>query len=303
MFESLDEIRTFVRVVDAKSLSGAARALRVSVNAVWRRLERIEERAGTRLIERTTRSLRVTEAGERVARRARRILEELSETERDVAVGTERLRGSVRVAVNSDVASGPFLIEVGQLLTDHPELRVELLGRSRLVEPVAGGVDIIVWVGPISTTTSTVRRLGVMDWGLAASPDYVARRGVPSRPEDLESHDSLTALRGARESTWTLVDSNGTEHVARVSARFESDSTEILAGALKAGLGIGIRPLREVLDAARRGLLVHVLPGFRFSPIEIALVTPSGRLRAPHVRAVADVLTRRLRALAGVEGG
>lgn len=298
MFESLDEIRTFVRVVDAKSLSGAARALRVSVNAVWRRLERIEERAGTRLVERTTRSLRVTEAGERVARRARRILDELSETEREVAAGASNLRGSVRVAVSADVASGPFLIEIGQLLTDHPELRVELIGRSRLVEPVAGGVDIMVWVGPISTTTSTVRRLGTMDWALAASPDYVARRGAPAGPEDLESHDCLTALKGARESTWTLLDSAGTERAARVKGRFESDSPEILSGALAAGLGIGIRPLREVLDGARRGHLVHVLPGFRFSPMEIALVTPSGRLRAPHVRAVADVLTRRLRALA-----
>ncbi|MFO0591397.1 MAG: LysR family transcriptional regulator [Polyangiaceae bacterium] len=303
MFESLDEIRTFVRVVDAKSLSGAARALRVSVNAVWRRLERIEERAGTRLVERTTRSLRVTEAGERVARRARRILDELQETERDVAAGAERLRGSVRVAVSSDVASGPFLLELGQLLGSHPELRVELYGRSRLVEPVAAGVDIMVWVGPISTTTSTVRRLGTMDWALAASPDYVARRGLPARPEDLESHDCLTALRGARESTWTLVDGAGEARSVRVGGQFESDAPEILAGALAAGLGIGIRPLREVQSAAQRGLVVHVLPGFRFSPLEIALVTPSGRLRAPHVRAVADLLTRRLRALAGTDGG
>lgn len=301
MFESLDEIRTFVRVVDAKSLSAAARGLRVSVNAVWRRLERIEERAGVRLIERTTRALRVTEAGERVARRARRILEELQETERDVASGGERLRGTVRVAVSSDVASGPFLAEMGQLLQANPELRVELLGRSRLLEPVAAGVDVIVWVGPVPTQSSTIRKIGVMDWALAASPAYVALRGAPRTPEALGEHDCLLALRGAKESTWTLVDAAGIEREVRVQARFESDAPEILAGALLAGLGIGIRPLREVMDAARTGHLVHVLPGWRFQPMEIALVAPAGRLRVAHVRAVADLLTRRLRALAGVE--
>ncbi len=301
MFESLDEIRTFVRVVDAKSLSAAARGLRVSVNAVWRRLERIEERAGVRLIERTTRALRVTEAGERVARRARRILEELQETERDVASGGERLRGTVRVAVSSDVASGPFLAEMGQLLQANPELRVELLGRSRLLEPVAAGVDVIVWVGPVPTQSSTIRKIGVMDWALAASPAYVALRGAPRTPEALGEHDCLLALRGAKESTWTLVDAAGVEREVRVQARFESDAPEILAGALLAGLGIGIRPLREVMDAARTGHLVHVLPGWRFQPMEIALVAPAGRLRVAHVRAVADMLTRRLRALAGVE--
>jgi DNA-binding transcriptional LysR family regulator len=301
VFETVDEVRTFVRVVDMKSLSAAARALRVTTNAVWRRLERIEERAGVRLIERTTRSLRVTEAGERVARRARRVLEELQETERDVVSGPGRLRGSVRVAVSSDVASGPFLLELGLLLQDNPDLRVELLGRSRLLEPVAAGVDIIVWAGPVPAQTSTVRRVGRVDWALAASPAYVARRGAPVSPDELCEHDCLGAVRGVREVSWTLVDASGAEREARVSTRFESDATEILTGALAAGLGIGIRPLREVLDAARKGQLVHILPGWRYPPMEVALVTPSGRLRAPHVRAVADALTRRLRALAAVE--
>jgi DNA-binding transcriptional LysR family regulator len=301
MFESLDEIRTFIRVVDAKSLSAAARSLRVSVNAVWRRIERIEERAGARLIERTTRTLRVTEAGERVARRARRILEELHEAERDIAAGTERLRGTVRVAVSTDVASGPFLVEVRQLLQNNPELRIELLGRSRLVEPVAGGVDIIVWAGPVPAQSSTIRRVGTLDWALAAAPSYVARRGAPIAPEELTGHDCLLAVRGQKESSWTLVDSAGGERAVPVASRFESDAPEILTGALNAGIGIGIRPLREVREAAESGRLVHILPDFRLHPMEISLVAPAGRLRSAHVRAVADLLTQRLRWLANVE--
>jgi|JI6StandDraft_1071083.scaffolds.fasta_scaffold07554_2 DNA-binding transcriptional LysR family regulator len=302
MFENLDEIYTFVRVVDAKSLSAAARSLHVSVNAVWSRLERIERRAGARLIERTTRSLRVTEAGERVARRARRILEELQAAERDIATGPGLVRGTVRVAVSPDVADGTFLADLRQLLQDNPELRVELIGRSRLVEPVAGGVDIIVWAGPVPTQTSTVRKLGRLEWVLGAAPSYVALHGAPVVPEDLACHDCLLAIRGVKESSWTLLDGADAERKVPVRSRFESDASEILSAALYAGLGIGIRPLREVRASVATGRLVHVLPAFRFPPLEVSLVAPTGRLRSPHVRVVADLLTRRLRWLADADG-
>lgn len=296
MFESLDEIRTFVCLVDMKSLSGAARSLHVTVNAVWSRLERIEARAGTRLVERTTRSLRVTEAGERVARRARRILDELESASQDVAP-SDQLRGTVRVAVSPDVASGAFLLELGQLLTSNPELRVELIGRSRLIEPVAAGVDIIVWPGPVPSQASTVRKIGTLEWALAAAPAYVAAHGLPLRAEELVEHNCLLAIRGRKEATW-LLDAEGVTREVPVSSRFESDATEILENAIYAGLGIGIRPLREVRASVDAGRLVHVLPALRLAPMELSLVAPVGRLRSPHVRAVADVLTRRLRWLA-----
>ncbi len=297
MFESLDEIRTFVCLVDMKSLSGAARSLHVSVNAVWSRLERIEARAGTRLVERTTRSLRVTDAGERVARRARRILDELESASQDVAP-SDQLRGTVRVAVSPDVASGAFLTDLGQLLSSNPELRVELIGRSRLIEPVAAGVDIIVWPGPVPSQASTIRKIGTLEWALAASPSYVAAHGLPQRAEDLVHHNCLLAIRGRKEETWSLIDADGAARDVPVTSRFESDATEILENAIYAGLGIGIRPLREVRASVDAGRLVHVLPMLRLAPMELSLVAPVGRLRSPHVRAVADVLTRRLRWLA-----
>ena len=300
MFESLDEIRTFVRVVDSKSLSAAARDLRVSVNAVWRRMERIEERAGIRLVERTTRALRVTEEGQRVVRHARRILDELQSAARDAAP-TKGLTGVVRVAVSADVASGPFLAELDELLQNNPHLRVELIGRSRLLEPVAAGVDIMVWPGPVPTMASTVRKIGTMEWSFAASPSYVARRGAPLTPSDLARHECLLAYRGKKETTWRLTDTEGNIEEVAVNGRLESDTTEVLTSALHLGMGIGIRPRREVLDANRAGELVHILPQWVLSPMEVSLVTPVGSLRLPHVRAVADILTRRLRALANAD--
>lgn len=298
VFESLDEIKTYVRVVEAKSLSAAARALHVSVNAVWSRLERIEQRAGMRLIERTTRAFRVTEAGERVARRARRILDELEAAEQDIAP-TDRLRGTVRVAVSSDVAAGAFMSELAQMLEDNPELRVELIGRSRLVEPVAAGVDIVVWPGPVTSQGSSVRKIGSLLWALAAAPSYIAARGAPTSPDELKQHSCLLAIRGRREARWSLVDSRGATHEVEVTSRFESDTTEMLLSALHAGIGIGIRPLREVLDEVNAGRLVRVLPTMTVAPMEVSLVAPAGRLRSAHVRAVAGLLTKRLRWFTG----
>lgn len=293
-FESLDEIRTFVRVVDDKSLSGAARALRVSVNAVWRRLGRIEARAGVQLVERTTRSLRVTAAGERLVPHARRILEELEASERGLCAPTERLRGAVRVALAADVASPRFLAEVGELLRDNPELRVELSARSRLLEPVAAGVDIMLWVGPEMPQSATARKLGLLHWALAASPAYVARHGAPQAPEELSAHACLLALKARKETTWRLVDGEGQAHEVAVRGQLEADIPGILTAAIHAGLGIGMRPRHEVLEGVKSGQLVHVLPGYDLPPMEIALVTPAGRLRVPAVRAVADALTREL---------
>jgi DNA-binding transcriptional LysR family regulator len=298
-FESFDEIRTYVRLVDEKSLSSAARALRVSVNAVWRRLERIEERAGAKLVERTTRALRVTPAGERLAVHARRILEELDASDRGVATPAETLRGTVRIAVPEDVANAHFIAEIGDLLSRSPQLSVEIVGRSRLIEPVAAGVDLMLWVGPLDSQSATVRKLGVVDWVLTAAPSYIARHGAPRAPEELSEHRCLLALKSKKETIFHLVDANGLKKDARVSGQFEADLPGVLLSALYAGLGIGMRPLREVEEGVERGKLVRVLPEYRLEPMEVSLIAPAGRLRVAAVRAVADVLGREVRRQAG----
>ncbi|MFO0755875.1 MAG: LysR family transcriptional regulator [Byssovorax sp.] len=298
-FESLDEIRTFVCVIDHKSLSAAARALRVTVNAVWGRLSRIEARAGTKLVSRTTRALHVTPAGERLAVHARRILEELDGLEQEVASPATGLRGAVRVALASDVATPHFIAEIGEMLRNNPDLHVELSARSRLIDPVAAGVDLMLWVGPEMPQSATVRKLGTLRWALAAAPSYVARHGLPATPDELAEHACLLALKGKKEATFRLVDTAGVARTVPVQGRFEADLPSILLTALHLGLGVGLRPLHEVLLGVRTGQLVQVLPDYHLEPMEIALVSPAGRLKVPAVRAVAEALTRELRRQTG----
>lgn len=296
MFESLDEVRTYLRVIDHGSLSAAARAMHLSVNAVWGRLRRIEERAGVRLIERTSRSLRVTELGQRLAQRARRILAELEDSEIDVALAAQRLVGPVRVGLPTELAQALLVPDLVGVLREHPALHLEILRVGALGE-LSGDLDLLVWGGPVKSQDATIRKIGTLQWVLAAAPSYVSRHGALAAPEDLLSHQCLLALRTPRETSFTLVDEAGEEREVSVQGQLVTDNSEVLLAALHAGLGIGLRPRGEVLAEVQAGRLVHLLPGWTLRPMSVAIIAPPGRLRVPRVRVVADVITRALRRL------
>jgi DNA-binding transcriptional LysR family regulator len=296
MFDNLDELRTFLRVIDHGSLSAAARSMHLSVNAVWARIARLEDRVGQKLMERTSRRLRVTELGLRVAERMRRIVAEIEGAESDVSATTHRLSGTVRIALPGNLSRQLMPCLLG-LLSEHPALSIEVLGR---VAPEAMGpldVDFTVWGGPIPDRAFTIKRIGTLKWALAAAPSYVFRRGVPRLPADLLHHECILARKPMAENSWPLVDSKGHTLVAPIAGRLTCDVEESQIAALYAGQGIGIRPHGEVLAAARSGALVHVLPSYWLRPMDIFAVAPLGRLRVPRVRVVVDKVETELRSL------
>lgn len=297
MLDDVDGLRAVVAVAQLGSFSAAGRSLRLSTNAVSHRVARLESRLGVRLFERTTRLVRTTAAGDRLLVRAQRVLDELEAVEHDVAAGN--LEGSVRVALPPDLAGPAFFREAGALLASSPGLRLELFGRSTPVDPRREGFDLVVWGGPPSKIPGDLvaRPVGSISWSLCAAAPWLARHGVPQRPEDLVNHRCLLARTPAPEREWTLVDGRGAEVSVPVTGNLESDHPRVLLEALRAGLGIGIRPSREVEAGEAAGEWVRVLPGWRFRPIPVALVAPRGRLRVPAVRLVAQVLEAALRQL------
>ncbi|MEQ9318611.1 MAG: LysR family transcriptional regulator [Polyangiaceae bacterium] len=297
MLESIEELRTFCRIVDEGSLSAAARSLALSVNAVSRRLAQLETRLGTRLAERTTRTLRLTDDGQRFYDRCQRILAEVEDAEQTLAPAERGLAGLVRVAVHPTAAHPAMLTELGVLREEHPRLRVHLLARNAPVDPVREGVDILVWSGEVTMQSVVARRILETSWVLACAPSYAERRGVPKRPRDLADHVCLRALRDRPERVWVLRDAKGRDVQARPGGRIDCDDTETLRRALYAGLGIGFRPPGEVKREARAGRLVPVLPRHGLRPVAVHLVTPPGRLRLRRVRAMAELLEKALRAV------
>jgi DNA-binding transcriptional LysR family regulator len=287
----LDDLRMVVAVAESPSLTVAAGRLAVSLNAVSRRLAKLEEAVGVRLVQRTTRSLALTEAGDRLYRRALAVLEQVDLARAELAHQRGEASGTVRVVLPSSAVTGALLGRLRALLAQHARLRVQLLVTSQPL-PLGHDVDLALVVGELPDRAGLVaRRVAVVHWVLVASPSYVAERGLPQSPDELPRHECLRFRGSAPQDTWTLEGPDGTQVIVPVTGSFEADDSRILGEAAYQGLGIGIRPKPELEAAMERGSLVEVLPGWRFLALPLYLVSPRGRGRMPGVRTVAEALT------------
>lgn len=160
------------------------------------------------------------------------------------------------------------------------------------------GLDIVVVAGQPADSTLVGRLLGRATWVLAASPEYLNRRGRPSSPADLAHHQCLRLAGASPQHEWALIDDAQHEHLVAVGGTFEADDSRRLGEAAYEGLGIGIRPLGECLAAARAGKLEHVLPGYRFQPLDVFALLPPGRQPLPRITACLAALRSAVEALA-----
>ncbi|MBL0726608.1 LysR family transcriptional regulator [Piscinibacter sp. HJYY11] len=291
VFDNLEDLKTFVQVVECGSLSAAARALQVTVNAVSRRVMRLEMNLGVKLLRRSTRAASVTDEGRLLYERARQVLAVLDAAEEEVRGTGGALKGLIRVGLSGGACSVAVLGGIGQLLDEHPDLRLQVLITNRAADPIGGGLDIALHVGPPQDSRLVARHLARASWLLAAAPSYFAAgREMPRSPDDLRAHRCLRIASDVAQDHWTLTDASGTLHRVAVRGNFESDDSRALSDATYAGIGIGIRPQRELLDAVARGTLVHVLPEYRFEPLDVYALMPSGTARLPRMSAFLDSL-------------
>ncbi len=262
--ESLEELRTFVQVVESGSLTAAARALGVRTNVVSRRLLRLEERLGATLALRTTRALGVTAAGQAYYARCVEVLSALELAERELRAaeghgGPAELSGTYRVHVPgliADLLSPTF----NALLLGNPELALELHVRDQPADPVREGLDLALGI-EVESDRLVVRALGPIAGFLVAAPSYLAAHGIPTRPSDLTTHQVLRFVYpGGLETTWTLTDDAGDEQVVPVRGRLSATDSRTLVRACVAGLGIGLMSPPVAGSYVDEGRLERVLP-------------------------------------------
>lgn len=288
--ESIEALRVFVQVVDSGSLSAAGRVLGLAPTLVSRRIARLESELDVRLLQRTTRSLHVTDEGRAFYRRCRRILEELEVATEEVRPAVGKVHGRVRASLPTVLSSLGIMEAATELLERHRGLSLQLSFSDQPVDVVAGGWDVALHVGVPPDSTHLARRLTHLSPVLAATPEYLSRAGIPQRPEDLSEHECLRFISDRPQDTWTLVDAAGEERVVPVHGRFESDNSAALGDAMFAGLGIGIRPGAEVERAVEEGTLVRVLPRWQMVGFPLYLLIPAGRSGIPRIRLFADWL-------------
>jgi len=289
------ELLAFTEAVEAGSLSRAAAELGVPRATLSRRLARLEERLGTRLLRRTTRSLTITDAGEALYRHARIALDAVKDAEAIVRRRDATVSGNLRVALPL-VVSSPFLDLIAGFAAAYPEVRLQTHLSTRLVDLHRDGYDVALRAGSHFEPGVVARTLVRFRFLAVASPAYLAAHGTPRAPRDLRRHRCLMGFaRGELPEThWTAAGRR-----IQLDGAFFSNSPAILVRAAVHGLGIALVPSLAAQSHLERGELVAVMPGVLRAEGRIALVYPERELVAPPVRAFIDwMVARAPRALA-----
>jgi DNA-binding transcriptional LysR family regulator len=289
--KGLEELFVFVKVVDLKSFSEAAVALGSTKSTVSKQVRRLEELLGTRLLNRSTRHLGLTETGATVYRHGCRIIEEAGALVDAVDGLQDRPHGYLRVTTSTAFGNMHLTRLVGGFLQDYPDIRVSLVLSDRYVDLVEEGFDVAVRLTSRPVESYVARRLAGIGYAVCATPAYLASHPPIALPADLAAHNCV--LNGtAPESTWTFT-RDGANTVVPVQGRLTVNSSESVRVAVLDGLGVGLLPLFAVTEDVLAGRLHAVLADYAiegaFGNSVYAIFAP-GKFLAPKIRVFVDYL-------------
>lgn len=257
---SLDliDVGLFVRVCATRNLSAAGREFGLSPAASSARMAQLERQLGARLLHRTTRQIALTQDGEAFLERAVALLEAADLAQSSVGGGAGGPQGLLRVAASVSFGRLHIMPALADFLAQYPGIRLDLRLSDRVIDMAANGIDVAVRIGPLRDSALVARKLATSRLWLCAAPDYLARHGMPRRPEELAAHQCLV-LEGT--NPWPFRDGASVLKV-RVGGRMQSDNGEALRDAAVAGLGIALQSTWAMVDQLKSGSLVRVLADF-----------------------------------------
>ncbi len=286
----LERLPHFVAVATLKSFRGAALALNVPKSTVSRRVGALEHELNVRLLNRTTRSVTLTAAGEALIEKAAPALEIISDAERALTTVGREPQGPLRVSVPLNVAERVLGPLVPDFLKAYPKVSLTLDASDRFVDLVAEGFDVALRAGHLADSSLKVRQLGMSTAGVFASPSYLAARGTPSHPRDLAAHDAIVFSGSPRGRLWRF--GQHKTFTVEVRGRFTANNLELVCGSCVAGLGLAWLPLPIAHEHLRTNRLVEVLSDFAAPPAPLSLLYPSNRQLSPAVRAFIDFIAK-----------
>jgi DNA-binding transcriptional LysR family regulator len=283
----------FAKIAQTGSFAAAASEFRLSVATVSKALKRLEMRLGERLIHRTSRRFALTETGRVLAVRAAQVLADGEAIEAEAQATSAMPHGRVRLAAPMSFGLRHIAPALPDFLHAYPEISVDLQLDDRMVDLIAGGIDVAVRIADLPDSSLVARRLCPVRRWVVGTPAYFARHGTPKRPRDLKDHACLCYSYLASGETWRFTNARGIEEGVTVKGPLSATNAEALGFALDAGLGIALQPDFLAWDALRQGRLTTVLDGWSAPPIAVNLLTPPGGPRAARVAVLLDFLVRR----------
>lgn len=289
----LSTLQAFVKVVQTGSFTRAAEVLQTQKAHLSRVVTQLERELGVRLLERTTRSLSLTEIGREFFERAVGILASVDDVQRVVQKAQGTPRGVLKLTCGVEFGMIAVSGWISDYLNRYPEVRVDADYAGRLVDIVHEGFDLAIRVGPLADSTLAARKLGELHYGLFVSPDYIARRGKPDHPDGLKTHETLAFAGGSHQSTWTL-QREGQAVKVELAPRLKANNVFAVRDAAAAGLGIAQLPLIVAASLEESGRLSRVLPTWSPAPVPVHAVFASSRYLTPKVRAFIDLAVARM---------
>ncbi len=290
--DKLASLRAFTKVVELASFSEAGKKLRLSRSAVSKYISDLEHELGVQLLNRTTRRVTPTEQGQAYFERATSILADLDAADHAVAERQSSPRGLLRV--NAPMSFGTIKLGpvVAEFMERYPELQIQLVLSDEQVDPLQQGIDVVLRIAELESSSLIARKLTPIPRSLCASPDYLSRRGEPKHPDELRNHDCLTYGYLSTGNQWKLTGKDG-DHWVSPRWMLCANNAEVLCDAAVRGRGIALLPNFVAEDALQRGALRSILTDYSSPPTALYAVYPPTRHLAVKVRVFIDFLVER----------
>lgn len=292
----LNDIALFVQVVRSGSFAEAARRLGMPPNTVSRRVQQLEAQLDTRLLQRSTRKLTLTHAGQAFHERCVGAVDGLIEAGHELMTGSQEPSGLVRIAATADFFDFFPMEWVADFLAAHPRVRLDFVLSDARADLIAERIDIAFRGGPLQDSGYVGRQLfSAGSDGLVASPAYIAARGMPGTLQDLVNHDCVSFAHPSGFTTWRLTGPEGVEEEVQIASRFSGNTAQALRKATVAGLGIALLPPTLAILDLQAGRLVRVLPHFQRPGFGLHVLYPSRQHLPLAVSAFIELVMEKLR--------
>lgn len=288
-------LRAFVKVVQHGSFTRAAEAMNTQKARLSRVVSQLERELSVRLLERSTRSLSLTEAGREFFERAHGILASVDDARRAMQRIHGEPQGTLRLTCGVEFGLLAVSGWIADYLTTYPQVQVDADYSNRVVDIVHEGFDLAVRIGPLTDSSLAARRLGTLDYGLYASAQYLRRISAPADPHELQAHPLLVYAGTARQDQWHLTRGDDSVRL-KLRPRLRVNTSLAARDALKRGLGIGLLPRLLAEPPGQPAQLKRVLPDWAAPDVPVHAVFASARYLSPKVRAFIDLAALRFHA-------
>lgn len=292
----MSSMAIFRRVVEAKSFSAVARETNMSQSTVSKHIAALEDRLGTKLLNRSTRSLQLTEAGQEYYHHCIRILNDFQEAEASIGKGKIKPTGTLRMSTSASFGRTFVLPNLNEFFDSYPDISIDLLFDDDYTDLLKDGIDLAIRIGPLKDSSLIARKIGTSARIVVASPDYLVKHGRPKKPADLVKHQCLFYSLQKFPDIWYFHSTQQGDESIRVSGRLKASSPDAVCDAALEGMGIAILGEWYARQFIKQGRLKVIMPEYRPTTYDIHAVYPERRFVPQKVKRMISFLADKLAA-------